>query len=176
MLFKILCNARRCDRWSCRIASGFLLLLGVLTHAKSDPRVDQETAPAPTEAAASEGVDNGAEPVDALVEERGVASWYGRRPWRGRHTASGARFDDRALTAAHLWLPFATRARVTNLQNGRSVDVVVTDRGPYHEGRIIDLSAKAAEALGIKRCGIADVVVSAQFWQRETEPVSVETR
>lgn len=52
---------------------------------------------------------------------------------------------------------------MTNLQNGRSVDVVVNDRGPYHEGRIIDLSAKAAEMLGIKECGIAQVIVNAQF-------------
>jgi rare lipoprotein A len=69
---------------------------------------------------------------------------------------------DRALTAAHMWLPFATRARVANKQNGRSVDVVVTDRGPYHEGRIIDLSAKAAELLGIIQTGTAEVTVTAR--------------
>lgn len=53
--------------------------------------------------------------------------------------------------------------RVTNMENGRSVDVVVTDRGPYHEGRIIDLSEKAAELLGIKRCGTAEVTIRAQL-------------
>jgi rare lipoprotein A len=96
---------------------------------------------------------------DWVVELRGWASWYGRR-WRGRRTASGERYDDRALTAAHLWLPFATRARVTNLENGRSVDVVVTDRGPHTGGdRIIDLSARAAEALGMKGDGIAEVLI-----------------
>ena len=67
------------------------------------------------------------------------------------------------MTAAHLWLPFATLAQVTNVQTGRSVKVLVNDRGPYRAGRIIDLSAKAAEALGIKECGNAEVIVIAQY-------------
>lgn len=142
------------------IASGLLMLLGTLTHARAQVTVEKETAPAQVENAASDTVKKDPETGDTLVKEKGVASWYGRA-WRGRRTASGRRFDDRAMTAAHLWLPFATQAHVTNLQNGRSVDVVVTDRGPYHAGRIIDLSAKAAEALGIKRCGTAEVTVSA---------------
>ena len=104
----------------------------------------------------------GSGPADAVVEQQGVASWYGRQ-WRGRRTASGTRFDERALTAAHLWLPFATRARVTNLANGRSVEVIVTDRGPYHDGRIIDLSARAAAELGMTQQGIAPVAITAQL-------------
>jgi rare lipoprotein A len=152
------------DKFSCAtrsIASGLVMLFGALTHAKAQAVVDQETAPALMETASPETVKD-SKTADTLVKQRGVASWYGRA-WRGRRTASGTPYDDRAMTAAHLWLPFETRARVTNLQNGRSVEVVVNDRGPYHEGRIIDLSAKAAEALGIKECGIAEVMVSAQF-------------
>lgn len=97
---------------------------------------------------------------DVLVQQRGIASWYGSH-WQGRRTASGTRFNDQALTCAHRWLPFATTARVTNLKNGKSVDVVVNDRGPYHKGRIIDLSARAAKAIGMKEAGVAPVLVQA---------------
>ena len=140
------------------------MLVGALTHAgaRGQAAAAPETAPAPIETAASGDAKKDGEPSDAMIKQRGVASWYGRA-WRGRRTASGTPFDDRAMTAAHRWLPFETRARVTNLQNGRSVDVVVNDRGPYHQGRIIDLSARAAEALGITECGIAEVIVRAQF-------------
>jgi peptidoglycan lytic transglycosylase len=144
------------------IASGLLMLCGALTHAKAQAAVDTKAQPAPVEAAAGTPTKQDTETGDVVVKERGIASWYGRA-WRGRRTASGTPFNDRAMTAAHLWLPFETRARVTNLENGRSVDVVVNDRGPYHRGRIIDLSARAAEALGIKECGIAEVIVSAQY-------------
>lgn len=96
----------------------------------------------------------------ANLDQQGVASWYGRH-WRGRRTASGRRFDERRLTAASLSLPLATRARVTNLRNGRSVDVLVNDRGPYIGGRIIDLSARAAQLLGMTRTGLAHVAVTA---------------
>src|SRR5689334_22706127 len=71
--------------------------------------------------------------------EVGVASWYGARH-HGRPTASGTPFDMHKLTAAHKRLPLDTRVRVTNLSNGRTVEVTVTDRGPYANGRVIDLS------------------------------------
>lgn len=90
--------------------------------------------------------------------EVGEASWYGRKH-HGRRTASGERFDERALTAAHPSLPLGSRARVTNLENGRSVVVRVNDRGPYVGGRIIDLSRAAAKALGITEAGVARVEV-----------------
>ncbi len=79
--------------------------------------------------------------------ETGEASWYGRAH-QGRRTASGEPYDMYALTAAHPSLPLGTRLRVTNLRNGRSVDVRVNDRGPVAHGRIIDLSYAAAEVLG----------------------------
>ena len=88
----------------------------------------------------------------------GVASWYGRK-FQGHRTASGERFDRRRLTAAHRSLPLGTRARVTNLENGRSVEVTVTDRGPYVRGRIIDLSERAAQLIGIKEDGLARVAI-----------------
>lgn len=103
-----------------------------------------------------------------VIHQRGVASWYGRH-WRGRRTASGARFDDRKLTAAHPWLPLASRARVTNLANGRSVEVVITDRGPFLKHRIIDLSARAAKVLGMKKKGVAEVTVTAKISPAEDQ-------
>ena len=85
----------------------------------------------------------------------GLASWYGAR-FHGRRTASGARFDMHALTAAHPTLPFGTRVEVRNLATGRVVEVRITDRGPHLGRRIIDLSQAAARAIGIGRGG-ADV-------------------
>jgi rare lipoprotein A len=95
-------------------------------------------------------------PPKPVYEEVGTASWYG--PWhQGRKTASGERFNMNALTAAHKTLPLDTKARVTNLENGRSVEVTVNDRGPYVKGRVIDLSKRAAEKLGMKEQGTATV-------------------
>ncbi len=88
--------------------------------------------------------------------ENGIASWYGV-PYDGRRTASGEIFDMHAMTAAHRTLPFDTWVEVTNLKNGKQVDVRVTDRGPYIDGRIIDLSMGAAEHLGMVRDGIVKV-------------------
>lgn len=87
---------------------------------------------------------------------RGIASWYGPG-FHGRRTASGERFNQHALTAAHRSLPFGTRVKVTNLRNGRSVVVRINDRGPHIRGRIIDLSAGAASAIGVKSSGIATI-------------------
>jgi rare lipoprotein A (peptidoglycan hydrolase) len=96
----------------------------------------------------------------AIVEQLGEASWYGR--WHhGRKTASGTRFDQHALTAAHPTLPLGTEATVTNLANGRSVDVVINDRGPYVRGRDIDLSKAAARAIGVTERGAAAVKIDA---------------
>jgi len=78
----------------------------------------------------------------------GMASYYGRK-FHGRSTASGERFDMNQLTAAHRTLPFGSMVRVTNPANGRSVVVRINDRGPFHGGRVIDLSRSAAEALGL---------------------------
>ena len=83
----------------------------------------------------------------------GVASFY----WQGQKTASGEAFDHGAMTAAHPTLPFNTRVRVTHVQTGRAVEVRINDRGPFKPGRVIDLSQKAAEELGIVSRGLARV-------------------
>jgi rare lipoprotein A len=85
-----------------------------------------------------------------------MASWYGGR-FNGRKTASGERFDENKLTAAYLKFPFGTRLRVTNLKNGRTVEVRVNDRGPWGGHGIIDLSKAAARALGMLSAGRAPV-------------------
>jgi len=87
--------------------------------------------------------------------QRGTASWYGE----AQMTASGERFDPRAMTAAHRTLPLGTRVRVTNTRNGRSVIVRINDRGPYSKGRVIDLSRAAAAQLGMIDAGLAPVTI-----------------
>lgn len=99
-------------------------------------------------------------PAKPFFSEEGVASWYGRSH-QGKLTADGERFDQHALTAAHRSLPFDTVLRVTNLDNGRMVKVRIDDRGPYVKGRIIDLSAAAAAALGMRQDGVATVRLEA---------------
>ena len=87
--------------------------------------------------------------------QRGLASVYSDH-FNGKKTASGERYDSSGLTAAHRTLPLGAEIRVTNLANGRSVQVRVNDRGPHAQGRIVDLSSRAAAALGL-RTGVARV-------------------
>jgi rare lipoprotein A len=86
-------------------------------------------------------------------------SWTGKASFysHGSRTASGARYDPGAMTAAHKTLPFGSRLRVTNLANQRSVLVTVNDRGPFVGGRILDLSAGAADVIGMRQSGVAQV-------------------
>lgn len=93
-------------------------------------------------------------PAPIIQGEEGIASWYGH-PFHGRQAASGEIYDMYAMTAAHRTLPFNTQVRVHDLENGRDVDVRITDRGPFVDGRIIDLSYAAAMAMGMT--GIAHV-------------------
>ncbi len=88
----------------------------------------------------------------------GEASWYGKKFHR-RKTASGERFNMYALTAAHPTLPFNTKVKVTNVKNGRTCVVRINDRGPFNNGRIIDVSLAAARKLGFEIDGITDVKV-----------------
>jgi rare lipoprotein A len=99
------------------------------------PAVAEEAAPAPSA------------PQEAIVG-RGSASYYAAK-FDGRRTASGERFDNGAMTAAHRTLPFGTLVRVTNVANGRSVIVRINDRGPFTRGRMIDVSRAAADELGL---------------------------
>lgn len=88
--------------------------------------------------------------------QTGKASFYADK-FEGHLTASGEKYKHSKLTAAHKTLPFGTKVKVTNLDNNQSVEVVVNDRGPYAEGRIIDLSKSAAEKLGFINQGLAEV-------------------
>ncbi len=97
--------------------------------------------------------------------ETGVASWYGPK-FHGKLTASGEVFNQEKFTAAHQTLPWGSRVKVTNLANGKSVDVRINDRGPFGKGRIIDLSRAAARALGMVGQGITTVRVE---WLSDSE-------
>jgi len=107
-------------------------------EAKPAPRPEAKPAPGPSEG------------------QTGEASWYGE-PHHGRTTASGEIYDMNQLTAAHRTLPLGTRVLVTNLKNGRAVEVRINDRGPSVEGRIIDLSFAAAKELGAVPSGTIPV-------------------
>lgn len=89
-------------------------------------------------------------------QEGGEATYYKS----GRKTASGKVYDKNKLTAAHKTLPFGTVVRVTNKKNGKTVDVEITDRGPFRPGRIIDLSVAAAKELDMMKAGVVPVIIS----------------
>ena len=93
-------------------------------------------------------------------QESGKATYYGLRYKSGRKTASGKAYDKNKSTAAHKTLPFGTVVRVTNKKNGKTVDVEITDRGPFGLGRIIDLSVAAAKELDMMKAGVVPVIIS----------------
>ena len=95
--------------------------------------------------------------------ETGIASWYGPG-FDGNYTANGEIYDMNGISAAHKTLPFGTVVRVVELSTGRSVVVRINDRGPFVEGRIIDLSKGAAEELGIVNKGITEVGLRILRW------------
>src|SRR5678816_4838611 len=101
-------------------------------------------------------VPKGASQLDVGIEERGVASWYGKS-FHGRQAANGELFDMDALTAAHRTLPLGSIVRVLNLANGKHLHVRITDRGPYVNNRILDLSRGAAARLGMMEEGLSVV-------------------
>ena len=92
------------------------------------------------------------------IIETGKGSFYADK-FQGRSTASGEKFNQNKLTAAHRTLPFGTKVKVVNLANGHSVNVTINDRGPFAAGRIIDVSKKAARKLGIVDAGVASVEI-----------------
>lgn len=125
--------------------------------------VPEQTADAAMEheAAQSETAisDASVQTMPGTLLQNGLASWYGGKRWQGRRTASGERFDRQALTAAHKTLPMGSRVRVVNLSNGREVTVRINDRGPFTPRVIIDLSEAAAERLGMRYSGRAQVTL-----------------
>jgi rare lipoprotein A len=94
-----------------------------------------------------------------------MASWYGAKH-HGKRTANGEIFDQRKFTAAHRTLPWGSIVRVTNLENGKSVEVRINDRGPFTKGRVIDLSRAAARALDMVESGVSPVRMEL-LWPRE---------
>lgn len=98
---------------------------------------------------------------EKVIEQVGEASYYGKHH-HGKQTANGETFNQNTLTAAHPTLPLGSEAKVTNLENGESVQVEINDRGPYTKGRHIDLSKKAAQEIGVtKKIGEAPVKIEA---------------
>jgi rare lipoprotein A len=115
----------------------------------------RDTPPPPAPAPQLEEVPNAEGPK---VEQVGNASWYGPE-LDGEETASGETFDQNELTAAHRTLPLGTKAVVTNVETGKSVEVTINDRGPYEKGRKIDLSRAAAREIGMSKKGVAKVKI-----------------
>jgi len=103
-------------------------------------------------------VPTGTSQLDVGIEDRGVASWYGES-FHGKQAANGELFDMEALTAAHRTLPLGSVVRVVNLANGKHLRVRITDRGPYVNNRILDLSRGAAARLGMMEGGLSVVRV-----------------
>lgn len=136
--------------WGGRSLGWGTLLLVVSAAAQVPPEAPEPTTGTPPLAALVDP-----RPVPQLLQQ-GRASFYSHR-FHGRRTASGERYDRRALTAAHPTLPFGTEVVVRSLRTGREVVVRITDRGPSLESRIIDLSHAAAVALGIQRHGVSEV-------------------
>jgi rare lipoprotein A len=128
--------------------SMLLLLASGCAHAPSEPAVRRGTLRSMLPSRV---------PLDAF-DERGRASWYGRAH-HGKRTASGEAFDMNDFTAAHRTLPFGTRVVVTNLDNGRWVEVRINDRGPFRRSRILDLSYEAAKRLGAIGGGVIPVTL-----------------
>lgn len=128
--------------------------------AKPAPAITQAAAPqasAPQSSTSQSPVISDSN-LETVWRQSGVASWYGGKKWQGRRTASGARYDERQLTAAHATLPIGTKVRVTLEGSDRSVIVVINDR-PGTRTRIIDLSRQAAADLGILSQGIGVVTL-----------------
>lgn len=151
---------------TCGITALGLMLVG----CASSPRfATRSTPPAPR----SEGTTEAAKPDETrptrnpsgkiLLTLEGVASFYAD-DYHGRQTSNGEVFDMNDLTAAHRTFPFGTKVRVTNLENKKSVVVRVNDRGPFKEGRIIDLSLAAAKELDLIKTGTAKVKLEVLEW------------
>lgn len=118
------------------------------------PQAHEKVAPAPV----PQAKEKAAPAEHPETTQVGTASWYGPG-FHGRETASGETFDQHALTAAHRTLPLGTEATVTNLETGQSVNVTINDRGPYVQGRQLDLSRAAAQQIGLTKTGVTKVKI-----------------
>jgi rare lipoprotein A len=160
------------------LALGLLLLVGCAHRGKSEPVVAPPSpTPLPvTSEPASPTPKPTAQSEDKGYTEKGIASWYGE-PYHGRRTASGEIYDMHQLTAAHKSLVFGSVVKVTRRDTGAGVTVRINDRGPFIEGRIIDLSYAAAKKIALDIDGIAPVkikVVGHEAATKQTPNRSVE--
>ncbi|HEU4637733.1 MAG TPA: septal ring lytic transglycosylase RlpA family protein [Candidatus Binatia bacterium] len=149
--------------------SGLPSLVGVKPQSAEAATLEDATAPTKNKRAQGKAVRqaNSRETSKKKVI-RGQASWYGPG-FHGKKTASGEIFDQGRLTAAHKTLPLGTKAKVTNLENGNSVEVEINDRGPYVGDRVIDLSRAAANALGFVESGLTLVRIEPLYQEAGTE-------
>lgn len=148
-------------RFSAHLAFGsalalVFLLTGCLHRPKQASRLPAPGAPSPLPSPGGPAPAPAPSAAPIQQGEEGIASWYGH-PYHGRPTASGEIYNMYAISAAHRTLPFGTEVRVHNLDNGLSLVVRVNDRGPFIEGRIIDLSYAAARAIHMEGAGTARV-------------------
>jgi rare lipoprotein A len=114
-------------------------------------------------------------PSRPTTTQTGLASWYGPK-FHGKVTASGEVFNQDQFTAAHPTLPWGSRVKVINLDNGKSVDVRINDRGPFKRGRIIDLSRAAARALGMVGRGITTVRIESLSDSEKTNELALQDK
>lgn len=147
-------------KWYWALACGALLwMTGCAHHERTTPPPPPPLTGQAAEAPNSEQGEAGEEQVPSgkpIYSEVGIASWYGP-PYNNRRGANGRIYDQNDVSAAHRTLPLGSLIRVTDLANGRSAMMRVTDRGPFVPGRILDLSVGAAKALGMWRAGTARV-------------------
>ena len=166
-------STKSCDRRGAAVVSQRVYVLGLLAFMAivlaGCGNKNVATVPVPAPVAAGSGSqsapntsNDGRSPQSGEAQagvgaiETGEASWYGN-PYHGRMAASGEIYDMEELTAAHRTLPFHTWVEVTNLNNGRKVQVRINDRGPFVDGRIIDLSRAAAREIDMLRAGVVPV-------------------
>ncbi|HEX9021389.1 MAG TPA: septal ring lytic transglycosylase RlpA family protein [Nitrospirota bacterium] len=153
-----------------KLQAGVCLLIALALFSASCAEKKIPSPPPP--AAAVESLPSPPPPPVRSYGERGTASWYGKE-LDGKKTASGETFDMNALTAAHRLLPFGTIIRVTNLDNSKSVEVRITDRGPFIRSRVLELSYGAAKELGFVSQGTARVAIEVVKAVRDSGPYTV---
>ena len=165
----------------------FLVILGILTPllsgcgAQTEQNVKADSYPVSEDSYVINGQRYHTLASSQGYMEKGLASWYGKK-YHGRKTASGEEYNMYEMTAAHKTLPFQTWVRVTNLNNQKSVNLKINDRGPFSRGRIIDVSYAGAQELGMVGSGTAPVIVEAlgktesREYKGRIEPVLVQPK
>ncbi|MDE3057071.1 MAG: septal ring lytic transglycosylase RlpA family protein [Bacteroidota bacterium] len=140
-------------------SGGILVLAFIIGGCVSSPRFTEKGRRVSSEGGEAPAVSH----AKSLLTLTGIASYYAD-DFNGKKTANGETYDMNGFTAAHRSLPFGTKVRVTNLENGRQVVVRINDRGPFQLSRIIDLSLGAAKALGMVANGTAKVKLEVIGW------------